>query len=214
MENNQISRHELGFSKPNPYQELYSRFGNDSRSLGWSKESQNSRFERIYRLFSFDGSNILDVGSGFSDFLFFLVSKGVKLQSYMGLEPFYHFYNEAKGKLEKLPNQQYSLLMKDWENFDSNFKFDVGLAIGSFNFRIQDNYSYLVNFIRVMLENNCDNLIISLLSKNATQATRNANTDKFFYDPNVISNLLYKRNVAFEIVHDYLPHDFIVKARK
>lgn len=198
----------------NPYENLYTEFGYDSRSLGWSKTSQDTRFKRIIDLHNFAESSLLDIGSGFSDFPFFLLENGVKLDAYSGIEIYEPFFQIACNRIRSLNNTSYKVLNCSWEDLNCDSKFEITVAIGTFNFKIEDNYLLVSNFIDCMIKTGCEILIISLLSARAPKTIREANEDKFYYDPDVLAKLLLKRELSFQIIDDYLPHDFMLKIQK
>ena len=202
------------FTLWNPYESLYTEFGFDSRSLGWSKAGQNARFNRILDLHNFKEAKLLDIGSGFSDFLFFLLENGINLKVYTGIENYFPFFQIGFNRINSLHNYNYKVLNSSWENLSSDSKFEITIAIGTFNFKVDDNYNLILNFIEDIINKTNDILIISLLSAKAPKAIREVSKDKFFYDPNHLSKLLLGRGFSFQIIDDYLPHDFMLKIRK
>ena len=202
------------FINENPYSVLYKEFGLDSRALGWSKESQLGRFEKAFEIFNFENTKVLDIGSGFADFLIFLTSLKKNIGAYTGLEPFNPFYTESQRRIQALNESNFEVINISWEVFYSKYYYDVALALGTFNFAMRDNYIYVTNFINHMLNDKCNCLIISALSNKASKALKEANQDKFFYDPQIITNFLIENGFSYELFEDYLPHDFMIKINK
>ena len=60
------------------YKDLFKQYGaKDERSLGWSKNKQNYRFERCLRFLKPKcGESLLDIGCGFGDLYRYLQSNG------------------------------------------------------------------------------------------------------------------------------------------
>ena len=198
----------------NLYSVFYKKYGIDSRSLGWTKSSQIARFERILNILDFRNTKILDVGSGFSDLLFFLHSKGIKLELYEGLEIFPPFCTEANRRIDELLLKNHRVSNNSWQDLEIEKIYDVVVSIGVFNFKVRDNYSELMEFINKMRMTDCNSLIISVLSNRAPEVIRSSNHQNFFYDPDIVSEYLMRNNLSFEVFHDYLPHDFTIEIKK
>jgi len=71
------------------YKKSYENYGISAKGLHWSsKETQYKRFEIIVNLLKKEilDSSIIDIGSGFGDFLNYLDENFIKLNSYIGVD--------------------------------------------------------------------------------------------------------------------------------
>ena len=87
----------MGTMNPDFYDLFINQFNSmDYRSLGWkTKKDQEIRFEKIFEIGISPGDSVLDIGSGLSDFYFFLREK-IGDFSYVGIEPKEQFYSVSK----------------------------------------------------------------------------------------------------------------------
>lgn len=75
------------------YKELYDKYGAKPESLGWSTESQHTRF-KIMSNYVESSSSVLDIGCGFGDFVRYLPRKF----KYLGIDVMPDFIEAAKIK--------------------------------------------------------------------------------------------------------------------
>jgi cyclopropane fatty-acyl-phospholipid synthase-like methyltransferase len=70
-----------------PYRRAAERHGGGFKSLLWaSEETQAARFEAICGLVDVRGKRVLDVGCGRADFLDYVIERGSRPASYVGIE--------------------------------------------------------------------------------------------------------------------------------
>lgn len=78
----------------------YKSHGYSARALGYgSPRSQEVRFEQFIRGLDLHDASVLDVGCGFGDFFQFLLTKGVSLDKYVGVDILDEFIQESKKRV-------------------------------------------------------------------------------------------------------------------
>ena len=197
----------------NFYVSEYDQFGNDCRSLGWSKTSQLIRFEKLGQLFNFKGYTLLDVGCGFADLYDYLKVSNMNPSRYLGIEPFLPFYEISKQNLES--EKDAVVLACAIEDFSSTVTFDVVVAIGICNLIVRDNYLVLFSLIDKMLILANNSIFVSVLSDSAPVEIQKKSTNStFFYSEKIISSRLETLGYTFSIHNGYLPHDMFIEINK
>jgi SAM-dependent methyltransferase len=200
-------------SNTNFYKREFELYGNDSRSLGWSKSSQELRFEALKQMAEIRGKSLLDVGCGFADLFIYLKNANLLPSKYVGIEPFEPFYKISKENLKE--DSTASLFCCDIENFSFEENFDFVVAIGICNLKIEDNYQYLFDLIDRMILFSSDLVFVSVLSNSASKELQILNQDlSFYFDENRISTHLERLGHAFTIHKDYLPHDMFIEIKR
>jgi SAM-dependent methyltransferase len=82
-----------------PYRRAAARHGGEFGALLWaSPRTQAVRFEAMAGLVAFGGRRVLDVGCGRADLADFLVSRGVFVRSYVGVEGVEELVEAARAK--------------------------------------------------------------------------------------------------------------------
>ncbi len=199
-------------SNSNFYKKEFELYGKDVRSLGWSKHSQELRFETLKQMVEIRDKSLLDIGCGFADLFTYLKKANLLPSKYVGIEPFEPFYKISEQNLKD--DLTASVFCCEIENFSSEKNFDVVVAIGICNLKIQDNYQYLFDLIDRMILLSKDLVFVSVLSNSAPNELQDLNQDlSFFYDKSRISSHLEKLGHVFTIHRNYLPHDMFIEIK-
>jgi hypothetical protein len=193
------------------YNLRFKQFGFDSKSLGWSKNSQQIRFSKISEVIDLESRTCLDIGAGFLDFAMFLKEKAIQPKSYLGIEPFPQFYQTANHRGKSLDNFYCEVVSERWEDFLPQGKFDVVLAIGLLNISNGKNYIILDEFLSKFLACTTEHLLISVLRKSEEVKPVQTKDPVFFYEIEKVIEILDKKCLNYEIFTDYLPHDMLLK---
>jgi len=194
------------------YKREFGLYGKDARSLGWSKNSQELRFETLKQMVEIPGKSLLDIGCGFADLFIYLKNANLLPSKYVGIEPFEPFYKISEQNLRD--DLTASVFSCDIENFSSEENFDFVVAIGICNLKIQDNYQYLFELIDRMLLLSSGLVFISVLSNSAPKELQNLNRDtSFYFDENRVSSHLEGLGHTFTIHKNYLPHDMFIEIK-
>jgi len=84
----------------NLYLDRYKKYGPENMySLTWgSRESQEIRFTQLLRIFNVENKVILDAGCGWGDLYSWLISLGIELKDYHGIDLCPHNIDLAKAK--------------------------------------------------------------------------------------------------------------------
>jgi len=140
---------------------LFNEFGDDERSLGWTKKKQNLRFQQIVSRLNIMNKEILDIGCGFGDLYSYLKLNNDVLFNYTGIDIMPEFIELAKKK-----NPEGCFLTADFMNWDSNKRFDYIIACGCF-FNLDpinedESYSFINDFISKALSALHENGLICL----------------------------------------------------
>jgi cyclopropane fatty-acyl-phospholipid synthase-like methyltransferase len=203
----------MSLNSSNFYKREFELYGKDARSLGWSKNSQELRFETLKQMVEIRGKSLLDIGCGFADLFVYLKNANLLPSKYVGIEPFEPFYKISEQNLKD--DLTASVFSCDFQNFSSEEKFDFVVAIGICNLKIQDNYQYLFELIDRMLLFSIDLVFISVLSNSAPKELQILNQDlSFYFDENQVSSHLEKLGYAFTIHKNYLPHDMFIEIKR
>lgn len=191
------------------YQELYNEFGVDPRSLGWDKGKQFLRFENLTQDWELSGSRILDVGSGFGDFIKFLENVGIKEYQYCGIDIVEDFVLEAK-KIHK--EKQAEFLHCSIFDLNDEERYDYALASGTFNHRMEnvDPYEYLEKVIAKMYAVSSVGFAIDLLSDKVDYRYDH----NYNYDPARVLDILYGFSRRVVMRNDRFPFEFSVHCFK
>ncbi|MES2436595.1 MAG: class I SAM-dependent methyltransferase [Patescibacteria group bacterium] len=172
---------------------------NDARSVQWmDSHTQNIRFEVFAQSIDLRNKKILDVGCGLGDLYLFLKNKTIPVE-YTGIDIIPEFIEEAK---IKYPGATF--LTQDI--FDVTEKYDVVLASGSLNFKVEHNDTYYKDMIKRMYELSSEALIFNMLNS----ATHRNDATYAAYSPHEISDFCKTLSDNVHIMVDYLPHDFTV----
>jgi len=129
----------------NFYNESYSLFGHNTRTLNWgSKFSQSIRFQTLTKPFPLYGKTILDVGCGFAD-----------LHTWLNQQQILHHYTgiDISGKvLSKARSIHPSLSFYELPvtSLPGECLFDYVFASGIFTYSTESPYTFLLDTVQAM----------------------------------------------------------------
>lgn len=178
------------------YSELYKKFGENPKALGWLKGNQSIRFQIISQIGQMNSSSLLDVGCGFGDFFSFLKYKKIKI-NYFGVDINSNFLKIAK---KRFPNTKFEL--RDIQKKKISRKFDWVIASGITNFAV--NYQHLSDIITEMFRICKKGVAINFLSTYVDYKDK----ENFYTSPEKIFKFSKNLTRRITLRHDYMPFEF------
>jgi len=178
------------------YSSLFTKYGINPKSIGWSNGRQLIRFNVINNIGKLDNSTILDVGCGFGDFYGFLKHKKIKTV-YHGVD-----INEDFVKIAKKRYSNAKFEMRDIQKKRFTKKFDWVVAVGITNHA--STYAHLRGVIEEMFHICRKGVAIDFISNYVDYK----NKEIFYSSPEkmfVFAKTLTKR---VTLRHDYMPFEF------
>ena len=190
------------------YVERYERrlheHGHSPLTLGWGKPGRESvRFEVMAELIDeVGGESVLDVGCGFADLYDHLKARGWK-GSYHGIDIVPGLLAEALTRHPEL-----SVAEADIANYlpGERDRFDVAIASGVFNARLQDgrNDEHIRASVTRMFELSRQAICVDFMSTNVDFQHASA----WHTDPCWALTLAASLGKRFSLRHDYMPFEF------
>jgi SAM-dependent methyltransferase len=183
------------------YSELYRRFGASHQAVQWSsRETQERRFDILCDLIAPEDS-VIDLGSGLGDLLGYLRREKGFVGRYLGLDVVPSFVEHASKAYAGDTSASFAELDVTREPLPTGY--DVVVASGIFNNRIEDNWGFLVAGVRKMFA-----AARKAVAFNALSTYVDYQDEGLYYcDPLRLFDHL-KRHVAPQVT---LRHDYRVK---
>lgn len=191
----------------NKYKSQFQRYGIDPRSLFWTKNRQNIRFNVIKESGISKNNSIFDIGCGFGDLYYFLKRTIDYKGNYTGIDivnEFIQICNERYPR-ERHPNIDFRVLdiLKD----SINKKWDFVVLSGTLNHIINSNHwEYVKKMIKKMF-----NLCNKGISVDFVSSYGDDRHSKLFRaDPNKVFTFAKTLSKRVCLRHDYMPYEFAV----
>jgi len=186
------------------YQNLYEKYGYDSRSVGWGdkKGKQSLRFEILCQIGNFSNSSILDVGCGFGDFYEYLHYRKIRT-NYHGVD-----INPNLIEIGKIVYPKISLEKRDIEKKKFRKKFDWVVASGITSHG--STYPHLNSILTEMYRISRKGFAINFVSDNVDYKIKGL----FYTNPEKIISLIKKFSNRFILRHDYMPYEYTLYVYK
>jgi cyclopropane fatty-acyl-phospholipid synthase-like methyltransferase len=184
------------------YRELYRRFGPSHQAVQWSsRETQERRFDILCDLIAPEDA-VIDVGSGLGDLLGYLRRKKDFSGRYLGLDVVPEFVEHASQAHAADARASFAELDVTGQPLPGGY--DVIVASGIFNNRLQDNWAFLIASIEKMFAVASKAVAFNALSTYVDYQ----DAGLYYCDPLRLFDHL-KRHVASKVT---LRHDYLVKA--
>lgn len=184
------------------YKALYTRFGQDVRSLGWSEQGQRVRFEFIRGLIPDAARSILDIGCGFGDFAACVAAKRPDI-AYTGWDINPDFIEICQRR------KQGTFALRDiLKEPPPPAAYDVCVLIGALNTGAGNNDELARTMIGRMYEASRIGCLFSATSMYVDDKYRDSSGAMYYYDPGAMFGFAKRLARRVDLFHSYLPHDF------
>lgn len=184
------------------YEQRYKEFGYSPKALGWNKNRQSIRFDKLTSEYNFEGKHILDIGCGFGDLNKTLQSK-TKEYRYTGVDLVPSLLEKGR-ELYHADNIEF--LEANILEYTPDQTFDFAIASGVFNHKLsnESNYTFIEETIAKTLNMVNDGLAFDFLSDKVDFPLEHT----FHSSPEKILSIAYtySRNVVMR--NDYMPFEF------
>ena len=189
------------------YRERYAarleRYGHDPRSLGWTKGRQRHRFEALLRHVRWSRDcSVLDVGCGFGDLGAFLRERGHRGE-YVGIDLVDDLVRVGRARYPDL-----DLRVADLEEFTADTHYDLVLATGVFNARLEhgNNLDHIGSSLRSMFRLARIAVVADFLTADVDRVD-----DALFYTPiGDVVECVYRLTRRFVIDHQTMPYEYTI----
>ena len=185
------------------WQNRIKEYGNNFKVVGWTKESQQKRFEAILQLGELENSSLLDIGCGRGDLYKFLHTVKSKI-SYTGFD--------LNPTMIEYCQQLYPEIKDSFKVFDimkgtPEKRYDYATCIGVLNqFTAPDSPEFAAKFIEKLFSLVNRAVAIAVTSIHAPRKT----PDTFYFDPKDMLEKISRFCTNFKIDHSYLKNDFTI----
>ncbi len=198
------------------YQELFSKYGDDSRALQHAdEESQTNRFKELLKEIPQDKkASFIDFGCGLGHLANYLDEKEL-ISDYHGIDIVPEFIEHAAKKFSQKENINFHLLniLKDEPQFSP---VDYVLVSGTYNNKMDNNEEFLFSSLEKLFKLTKKTMAINLLSSYVDYKD-----DSLFYiDPKEVFDFAKKLTPLVTLRHDYslkegsFPYEYTVHFHK
>lgn len=191
------------------YNALFRQHGEDVRSLGWSRESQQLRFGQMLAQVPAEAESLLDIGSGFGDLADFIAAHRARL-AYAGWEINPDFLAAARRCRPTVSFEGRNILTDP----PPPASYDAVVCIGALNTQMGDNEALARAMIARMYEAARDVAVFSATSTHVDESYRQEDHGMYYYDPAPLFTFARRLSRKVDLLHSYLPHDFMLVLRK
>ncbi|MDC3282896.1 class I SAM-dependent methyltransferase [Opitutales bacterium] len=148
---------------------------------------------------------MLDIGSGFGDFVNYLKFEGIKTFKYTGIDLVEEFINKAK---INHPQKNIEFITGDFLSIDISNKFDFCIASGTFNLRMDgiDGYKYIESNLTKMFETCRIGIAVNFI----TDKVDYKHDHNFNSSPEEILTIAYKLSKRIVLRNDTFPFEFSI----
>lgn len=174
------------------------RYGDSSKTLDYSPESQRRRFEVFADIGDLEGRDVLDVGCGLGH-LYDYLQERYRTVRYVGLDMSPRLLAKARERHKDVTFEVWDIVARPPER-----EADYVLASGVLNVEQGDNEAAMRRLLRHGFGAAKKGLAVNMLSTWADRHDR----DRHYYDPGRMVRTAKKLTRWVQLRHDYLPHDF------
>lgn len=187
------------------YSNRFKKFGNHPKTLGWDKGKQDLRYHILFEEFNLEGKSILDIGCGFGDANKLLMDK-VSNYTYVGIDIVEDLIVEAKRIYKDKGNIEF--ILDDFLKHNIESSYDVVVASGVFNFKLQDggNYMFINSFMQKAFSLANIGIAFDFLSDKVDFQYEHT----FHSSPNKILDMAYDLSKNVILKNNYMPFEFSV----
>lgn len=193
----------------NVYGSLYQKYGVDERSLGWTKNKQDIRFEQLLRYIEDKKKmSILDVGCGFGDLYQYIKDyRNVPEVEYYGIDILESFVEVAKQNHEDIKEKIQCCALSDLSPEPS---YDWVVECGIFAVNVagteEDMYSYIAETMKKAFEMSKEGISFYFLSDKVDYKTPNS----FHARPEKILEMAYQLSRRVILDNSVMPFEYCI----
>jgi trans-aconitate methyltransferase len=180
----------------NHYNQLFKKYGQNSKALGWINGRQSIRFGIVKDIGDFNNSTVLDVGCGFGDFYSYLKFRKIKCK-YQGID-----INSDFVEIAKKINPDGFFQVIDLQKKKMSQKFDWVVATGITNHAV--SYPHLKNMLKEMFCIAKKGVVMDFISTYVDYKEK----DIFYSSPEKVFKFAKTLTQRIALRHDYMPYEF------
>lgn len=190
------------------YNERYRQYGYSEKSLGWTKNKQDIRFNVLTEMIKEDNFSILDIGCGFGDINRVLHCR-FKNYQYTGIDIIEAFIEEGK---KRYSSSDVEFVTGDFLKYKFVKKYDYIVASGIFNHQLSDqsNYEYFESVTEKSIQLARKSISFDFLSDKVDYRLENT----FHNSPETILSIAYLFSRRIILRNDYMPFEFSITINK
>jgi len=187
------------------YTKRYNEYGYSPKTLGWDKGKQDLRYSILLEEFKLNKKSILDIGCGFGD-ANKILKQITSEYSYTGIDIVEELLLEAQKNYKNEGN--ISFIHGDFLEKEFTQKYDILLASGIFNFRLeeQDNYEFIESCMKKAFELAKDGIAFDFLSDKVDFKSELT----FHSSPSIILDMAYRLSKNVILKNNYMPFEFTI----
>jgi ubiquinone/menaquinone biosynthesis C-methylase UbiE len=178
------------------YSDLFKKYGDNPKSLGWGNGRQSMRFQILNQIGNFQNCSILDVGCGFGDFFGFLKHKNIDF-NYLGVDINEDFLSMAE---KKYPSANFELRDIQKNKFHKKFDWVVGTGLTN----KASTYPHLKNLLKEMFLISKKGVSIDFISNYVDFKDKSI----FYTSPEIMFKFAKTLTRRITSRHDYFPFEF------
>lgn len=183
------------------YNARLDRFGYDPRTLGWTKRQHLLRYEILLSHWPKAGIDLLDFGCGFGDLYAYCRDTGREEIRYHGIDINPRLIAEG---LRRYPEAD--LTARDVTGTGFPRTYDVIVASGIYNFRLEDNWRFIAKTFELFRASAKRGFAVNFLTNRV-----DFNDSTLYYaDPCAVLDLCYQYSRRVVLRQDYMPFEFTV----
>ena len=175
-------------------------FKNSPESVGWTHKGQLLRYETVLKLIKPEGKSLLDFGCGKGDFYGFLKERGIDCQ-YTGID-----INPSLIELARKNYPDVEFYVMDIENAALEKKFNYTLAIGVFNFAVQDIKGLTERCLKILFQHTSERLVFTCLN----QQTKLKDIYVTYFSKEELEKIAKKLTTRYEIMDNLVEGDLFL----
>jgi SAM-dependent methyltransferase len=189
------------------YNSRYEELGANIKSIGWKDaDSQNLRFDILFRGIDIKGKTILDVGCGLGDLIPYLESRYGQEFDYIGIDISENILKEAR-QIHERKNRKFIL----GDVFSSDLPFiDISILSGALSFKFPEVLEYAQETLNKMFLLSNEVVSMNFLTKYVDfELEKNQH-----YQPEILLSWAMRVSKKTILFHDYPLHEFTIQIYK
>jgi SAM-dependent methyltransferase len=185
------------------YDRRLEQFGRSPQALGWTKPKHILRYKILLDYWNLCGSatqSLLDFGCGFGDLY------GFALEQHLNIEYFGVDLNPKLINVARASYPQANFWTADPLSDGLDRSYDIIVASGSHNFRLQDNRRYIERTFDLFARHAKRGFAANFLS----ERVNTQNQENYYANPEAMLELGLRYSRRVQLRHDYMPFEFTI----